>query len=95
MSEKKNLDWLLELDLKNYLSEDAQYILEEIGIEKFHTLMVEMNHVRFVFTTAPLYRMKRDFIRKNHCNYTVKEFVTMLNVSESFVYRSLKKESEK
>jgi hypothetical protein len=91
ITDMDKLEWLKEIDIRPYLSEDALIIVEEIGAEKFYRLSLELNHVRFRFSSANLMKLKKEFIRQNRGRYTVSEFAELLGVSKGFVYKAVKK----
>jgi hypothetical protein len=85
--------WIKEVDYMKCLDDDSKLIVQELGIETYLKLFSIFSKSRIYFSNNFFYDCKREFIRNNIEKYSVRQLTKMLNVSEQFVQRTLKEET--
>ena len=79
------LSWIKTIDYKKHLDEDSSLIVQECGLETYLKLVQVIGNSRIYLSSKPIQSMKREFIKQNKENYSIRELQRMLNVSEDFV----------
>jgi len=79
------LSWIKTIDYKKHLDEDSSLIVKECGLETYLKLVQVIGNSRIYLSSKPIQSMKREFIKQNKENYSIRELQRMLNVSEDFV----------
>ncbi|KAB2908952.1 MAG: hypothetical protein LC102_09135 [Ignavibacteriales bacterium] len=85
----KNERWYEEVPL-NEFGEDFKEIAQIVGKEKAIELYDRFRKTSVLFSNAPLYSAKKWWIRMNRHKYTPSHIARVLEVSQRFVYATLK-----
>ncbi len=79
------LDWLKQIEWKQFLSGDLAEVADVIGEDAFLSLWSCFAKTTIYLSEKPLDLMRREYIAK-HKESNVKELARTLNCSEMFVY---------
>jgi len=90
----KDLSWIGELDIEDVLDKDLQLVYMYLGKDVVKRLWESLPSMNIYVSTKPLDKLKKRYIRKHHNGNNTKALCLLLEVSESFVYKTLEEQSQ-
>ncbi len=93
MDEK--LGWLNQIEIEDLLSGDAQLVYQYCGKEVLKSLLENLPSMSLYISMKPLDEAKRRYIRQYIDGSNVKRLCVLLDVSESFIYKTIEADKMK
>lgn len=83
------LDWIKEVDWKEYLTEDMRMVLEVCGEDMLLALLERMPGHRIHLSTSPVRKARRAYVRKFAGTKSAREIAVAVGASVDFVRKAL------
>jgi len=88
------MHWARHIDIEDLLEGDLQLIYEHCGEDVLLTLLDKLKGMHLYLNAEPVSKMKKRFIRERIGEMSAKELAALLNVSQEFVYETLREERD-
>ena len=88
------MHWARHIEIEDLLEGDLQLIYEHCGEDVLLTLLDRLKGMHLYLKAEPVRDMKRRFIRQRAGDLSAKELAAMLDVSQEFVYDTLREEEK-
>jgi Mor family transcriptional regulator len=88
----KNLSWLDGLEIEDVLEKDLQLVHMYLGKEVVRKLWESLPSMNIYVSTKPLDKLKKRYIKANFNGSNIKDLCLLLDVSESFVYKTIEEQ---
>ena len=88
------MQWTKDIDIEEHLEGDLQLIYEHCGEDVLLALLDKLKGMKLYVKAEPVREMKRAYVRERFGELTAKEIAARLEVSQEFVYNTLRSEDE-
>lgn len=88
------MQWTKDIDIEKHLEGDLQLIYEHCGEDVLLALLDRLKGMQFYLRAEPVRAMKKAYVRERSGELTVKEIAVRLEVSQEFVYDTLRSEEK-
>jgi len=88
------MNWAQHIDIEDLLEGDAQLVYEHCGEDVLLPLLEAFAGKNMYLRAGVVTRMKKRYIQEKSGELTAKELAIRLDVSEEFVYDTLRSEDE-
>ena len=88
------MHWTKAIDIEEHLEGDLQLIYEHCGEDVLLALLDRLKGMQLYLRAEPVRAMKKAYVRERSGELTVKEIAARLEVSQEFVYDTLRSENQ-
>ena len=88
------MHWTKAIDIEEHLEGDLRLIYEHCGEGVLLALLDKLKGMQLYLRAEPVRAMKKAYVRERSGELTVKEIATRLEVSQEFVYDTLRSEDD-
>lgn len=84
------MEWTKDIDIEPHLEGDLKLIYEHCGEDVLLALLDKLGGMQLYLRTEPVRAMKKEYVRENLGRLTAKEIAARLEVSQEFVYDTVR-----
>jgi len=86
------MQWTKDIDIEEHLEGDLQLIYEHCGEDVLLALLDRLKGMQLYLRAEPVRAMKKAYVRERSGELTAKEIAAQLEVSQEFVYETIRSE---
>jgi len=86
------MKWTKAIDIEEHLEGDLKLIYEHCGEDVLLALLDKLKGMQLYLRAEPVREMKRAYVRERFGKLTAKEIAARLEVSQEFVYETIRGE---